>query len=61
MNKPDAPVERATTATDTNSKTDEVLARRIDRAFRKVQDNKDMSVFRLILSEYYRASRPRIR
>ena len=54
MNQPDAPVEATTTATDTSSKTDEVLARRIQRAFRKVQNDKEMSVFRLILGEYFR-------
>lgn len=57
MNKPDAPVEPTTVATVTNSKTQEALGMRIQQAFRKVQDDKDMSVFRLILLEYYRASR----
>lgn len=58
MDKPDAPVEPATAAADISSRTDSaVLTTRIERAFRKVQDDKDMGVFRLILNEYLKVPR----
>lgn len=35
-----------------------VPAKRLERAFRKVEEDREMSVFRLILSEYFRVPRP---